>query len=43
VFHHQWTRLKRLLDDNPRNDPETEHRITSLVEALRAAKSADAA
>jgi hypothetical protein len=38
-----WVRLKHLLDDDRVNDPETEQRITSLVEALRAAKSADRA
>jgi hypothetical protein len=39
----QWTRLTHLLDDDPRNDPETEQRITSLVEALHAADLADEA
>jgi hypothetical protein len=39
----QWTHLTYQLDDDPRNDPETEQRIMSLVEALRAANAADAA
>jgi hypothetical protein len=39
----QWMRLMHLLDDDPGNDLETEQRIASLVEALRAANNADRA